>query len=49
MGLGADALDKKKIKSSIQDISAITGQHPIVTKFKNQSQILSQEKVQALV
>ena len=34
MGLGADALDKKKIKSSIQDISAITGQHPIVTKFK---------------
>ena len=34
MGLGADASDKKKIKSSIQDISAITGQHPIVTKFK---------------
>ena len=34
MGLGADALDQKKIKSSIQDISAITGQHPIVTKFK---------------
>ena len=34
MGLGADASDQKKIKSSIQDISAITGQHPIVTKFK---------------
>ena len=34
MGLGADASDKKKIKSSIQDISVITGQHPIVTKFK---------------
>ena len=34
MGLGLDASDKKKIKSSIQDISAITGQHPVVTKFK---------------
>ena len=34
MGLGADASDQKKIKSSIQDVSAITGQHPIVTKFK---------------
>ncbi len=34
MGLGADASDQKKIKSSIQDISAITGQHPIVTKFR---------------
>jgi large subunit ribosomal protein L5 len=34
MGLGADASDQKKIKSSIQDISAITGQHPIGTKFK---------------
>ena len=34
MGLGADASDQKKIKSSIQDVSVITGQHPIVTKFK---------------
>ena len=34
MGLGADASDQKKIKSSIQDISAITGQHPVITKFK---------------
>ena len=34
MGLGADALDKKKIKSSIEDVSAITGQHPMTTKFK---------------
>ena len=34
IGLGADASDQKKIKSSIQDISAITGQYPIVTKFK---------------
>ena len=34
MGLGADASDQKKIKSSIQDISAITGQNPMITKFK---------------
>jgi len=34
MGLGVDGSDQKKIKSSIQDISAITGQHPIVTRFK---------------
>ena len=34
MGLGADASDQKKIKTSMQDISAITGQHPIVTRFK---------------
>ena len=34
MGLGGDGSDKKILKSCIQDISAITGQHPIVTKFK---------------
>ena len=34
MGLGADGSDKKILKSCIQDISAITGQHPIITKFK---------------
>ena len=34
MGLGADGSDKKILKSCMQDISAITGQHPIVTKFK---------------
>ena len=34
MGLGADGSDKKKLKSCIQDISAITGQQPVVTKFK---------------
>ena len=34
MGLGVDASDKKILKSCIQDMSAITGQHPIVTKFK---------------
>ena len=34
MGLGLDALDQKKLKSCIQDISSITGQYPLVTMFK---------------
>ena len=34
MGLGADGLDQKILKSCIQDMSAISGQHPIITKFK---------------
>ena len=34
MGLGDDANDKKKIQNCIEDISLITGQLPIITKFK---------------
>ena len=34
MGLGLDANDKKKLKNCIDDMSLITGQRPIVTKFK---------------
>ena len=34
MGLGADGSDQKKLKSCINDIAAITGQYPVVTKFK---------------
>tara|TARA_Y100000816_G_scaffold287545_1_gene270488 strand:+ start:2043 stop:2594 length:552 start_codon:yes stop_codon:yes gene_type:complete len=34
MGLGEDATDGKKLKSCIEDISLITGQKPITTKFK---------------
>tara|TARA_B100001029_G_C14987799_1_gene410093 strand:- start:257 stop:868 length:612 start_codon:yes stop_codon:yes gene_type:complete len=34
MGLGSDGSDKKILKSCIEDMSAITGQHPIITKFK---------------
>jgi len=34
MGLGADASDKKKIQNCIEDMSLISGQKPIVTKFK---------------
>ena len=34
MGLGADALDKKILETCIKDIASITGQHPLVTRFK---------------
>ena len=34
MGLGADASDKKKLKSCIDDMSLISGQMPVVTRFR---------------
>tara|TARA_Y100001970_G_scaffold251959_1_gene325322 strand:+ start:1501 stop:2067 length:567 start_codon:yes stop_codon:yes gene_type:complete len=34
MGLGADAADKKIVQNCISDIALISGQLPIVTKFK---------------
>ena len=34
MGLGADASDKKKIQNCIEDMSLISGQMPVITKFK---------------
>ena len=34
MGLGADANDKKTLQNCIEDMSLISGQRPIVTKFK---------------
>ena len=34
MGLGADASDKKKVQNCVDDMSLISGQRPIVTKFK---------------
>ena len=34
MGLGADALEKKKLETCIKDMASITGQHPVITKFK---------------
>ena len=34
MGLGADAKDKKKLQNCIEDMSLISGQIPLVTKFK---------------
>ena len=34
MGLGKDANDKKIVKNCIDDMSLISGQFPIITKFK---------------
>ena len=34
MGLGADATDKKKVQNCVEDMALISGQMPIVTKFK---------------
>ena len=34
MGLGADANDKKKLQNCVEDMSLISGQRPVVTRFK---------------
>ena len=34
MGMGQDGLDKKKMEICTKDMSSITGQHPVITKFK---------------
>ena len=34
MGLGEDAADSKKLKACTEDMSLITGQKPVTTKFK---------------
>ena len=34
MGLGSDAGDKKKVQNCLDDISLISGQLPVITKFK---------------
>ena len=34
MGLGEDASDGKKLKTSLDDLSLITGQKAVITKFK---------------
>ena len=34
MGLGSDANDKKKVQNCIEDMALISGQKPVVTKFK---------------
>ena len=36
MGLGKDANDKKIVKNCIDDMSLISGQFPIITKFKKE-------------
>ena len=44
MGLGLDALDAKILKSCEEDMSKITGQKPIITKFKKSVAISRQGK-----
>ena len=39
MGLGEDASDGKKIKTSLDDLSLITGQKAIITKFKRDNDL----------
>ena len=34
MGLGTDSNDKKKLQNCIEDMSLISGQKPVVTRFK---------------
>ena len=34
IGLGADANDKKKLQNCVEDMALISGQMPVVTKFK---------------
>ena len=34
MGMGEDASDSKKLKACIEDMALISGQKPIITKFK---------------
>jgi len=34
MGLGADANDKKIVQNCVEDVALISGQKPIITKFK---------------
>ena len=34
MGLGEDASDGKKLKTCVDDMALITGQKPVLTKFK---------------
>ena len=43
MGLGADANDKKKIQNCVEDMTLISGQKAVVTKFKNLFLILKHE------
>ena len=45
MGLGEDASDSKKFKACVEDLALISGQKPVITKFKNQFQILRPERI----
>ena len=45
MGLGLDGNDAKILKSCEEDMAKITGQKPVITKFKKSVANLKQEKV----
>ena len=45
MGLGLDGNDSKIVASCQEDLANITGQKPVITKFKNQLQTLKLEKI----
>ena len=44
IGVGEAAADSKKIDSAVSDLTAITGQKPMITQAKNQLQALNSEK-----
>ena len=41
MGLGLDGNDSKILKSCEEDLAKITGQKPVITKFKKSSEIFN--------
>ena len=49
MGLGVDGNDAKILKTCEEDLSKITGQMPVTTKFKKSISNLKLEKIQKLV
>ena len=49
MGLGPDSNDKKIVQNCIEDITLISGQRAIITKFKNPYQTSKREKELQLV
>ena len=46
MGLGVDGNDNKIVKSCEEDLGKITGQKPVITKFKKSISNFKQEKEQ---
>ena len=45
MGLGEDGSDGKKLKACADDMALITGQKPVITKFKNRYLILNKKRI----
>ena len=49
MGLGLSANDKKVLQNCVEDMSLISGQKPVITKFKKSISNFKQEKIRLLV